>query len=233
MSKCVGIVLAAGQGSRMGTKVQKQFLQIGNYPVLYYSLRCFQESPLIQEIVLVTSENAVSFCREKIVDRYGFSKVSKIVSGGRERYDSVYAGLLACEACDYVFIHDGARPFLEEEILQRGLNGVRKTGACVIGMPSKDTVKIADNEGYVKETPVRSSVWTIQTPQIFEYSLIRKAHESIRGKDISLITDDAMIVEQETGVKICLEQGSYKNIKITTPEDIVVAEAFLASSKYK
>lgn len=233
MSKCVGIVLAAGQGSRMGTKVQKQFLQIGNYPVLYYSLRCFQESPLIQEIVLVTSENAVSFCREKIVDRYGFSKVSKIVSGGRERYDSVYAGLLACEACDYVFIHDGARPFLEEEILQRGLNGVRKTGACVIGMPSKDTVKIADNEGYVKETPVRSSVWTIQTPQIFEYSLIRKAHESIRGKDISLITDDAMIVEQETGVKICLEQGSYKNIKITTPEDIVVAEAFLASSEYK
>lgn len=232
MNKCIGIVLAAGQGSRMGTKVQKQFLQIGKYPVLYYSLRCFQECSLIQEVILVTSENWVSYCREMIVERYGFSKVNKIVPGGKERYDSVYAGLLACENCDYVFIHDGARPFIEEEILQRGWNGVRKTGACVIGMPSKDTVKITDNQGYVKETPVRSSVWTIQTPQIFKYSLIRRAHESIRSKDISAITDDAMIVEQETGVKVCLEQGSYKNIKITTPEDIAVAEAFLRSEEY-
>lgn len=232
MSKCVGVVLAAGQGSRMGTKVQKQFLQIGEYPVLYYSLRCFQESSLIQEVIVVTSESSVSYCKEMIVDRYGFSKVSKIVPGGKERYDSVYAGLLACENCDYVFIHDGARPFIEEEILQRGWRGVKKTGACAIGMPSKDTVKIADSEGYVKETPVRNNVWTIQTPQIFEYSLIRRAHESIRSKDISAITDDAMIVEQETGVKICLEQGSYKNIKITTPEDIAVAETFLRTAKY-
>lgn len=227
MSKCAGIVLAAGQGSRMGTKIQKQFLQIGGHPVLYYSLRCFQESPLIQEIILVVSENAVSYCKEMIVDRYGFSKVNKIVPGGKERYDSVYAGLLACKDCDYVFIHDGARPFIEEKIIQRGMKGVKKTGACAIGMPSKDTIKIADEDGCVKETPPRSCVWTIQTPQIFEYSLIRKAHESIRKKDISAITDDAMIVEQETGVKICLEEGSYKNIKITTPEDIAVAEAFL------
>lgn len=227
MSKCVAIVLAAGRGSRMGTKIQKQFLQIGDYPVLYYSLKCFQESPLIHEIILVTSENAVSYCREMIVNKYRFNKVKKVIPGGKERYDSVYAGLLACESCDYVFIHDGARPFIDKEIIQRGLNGARKTGACVIGMPSKDTVKLVDAEGYVEKTPARSRVWTIQTPQIFEYSLIRKAHESIRRKDISTVTDDAMIVEQETGVRVCLEEGSYKNIKITTPEDIAVADAFL------
>ncbi|HIZ22626.1 MAG TPA: 2-C-methyl-D-erythritol 4-phosphate cytidylyltransferase [Candidatus Blautia faecigallinarum] len=227
MEKCTAIVLAAGQGTRMGTSVRKQFLKIGGYPVLYYSLRCFQESPLIQEIVLVTEETYLSYCREKIADTYGFTKVKKIVPGGKERYDSVYAGLMACTDCDYVFIHDGARPFITEEILKRGLAGVRKTGACVIGMPSKDTVKLADAEGCVKETPDRNHVWMIQTPQIFQYSLIRKAHESMRKKDMTFVTDDAMVVEQETGVKVCLAEGSYQNIKITTPEDIAVAEAFL------
>lgn len=226
MEKCTAIVLAAGQGKRMNSKIQKQFLEVKGYPVLYYSLKVFQESPLIDEMILVTGENVLSYCREKIVDKYGFTKVKKILPGGKERYDSVYAGLLACEDCDFVFIHDGARPFISEEILERGLEGVRETGACVVGMPSKDTVKLAEN-GFVKETPERSSVWTIQTPQIFSYSLIRKAHENIRRKDMSGITDDAMVVEQETGAKIRLATGSYQNIKITTPEDLAIAEAFL------
>ena len=175
----------------------------------------------------MTSENAVSYCRSEIVKKYGFSKVTGIIAGGKERYDSVYAGLLACGECEYVFIHDGARPFISEEILERGLTGVQETGACVIGMPSKDTVKIADEDGFVKETPDRKNVWTIQTPQIFSYRLIRDAHESIRKKDMSAITDDAMVVEQETGVRVRLAEGSYQNIKITTPEDLVVAESFL------
>lgn len=225
--KCTAIVLAAGQGKRMNSSIQKQFLEIKGYPVLYYSLKCFQDSPLIGEIVLVTSENAVSYCRSEIVKKYGFSKVTGIIAGGKERYDSVYAGLLACGECEYVFIHDGARPFISEEILERGLTGVQETGACVIGMPSKDTVKIADEDGFVKETPDRKNVWTIQTPQIFSYRLIRDAHESIRKKDMSAITDDAMVVEQETGVRVRLAEGSYQNIKITTPEDLVVAESFL------
>lgn len=229
MKKCTAIVLAAGQGKRMNSKIQKQFLEIKGYPVLYYSLKCFQESPLIQNIILVTGEDVISYCKEEIVKRYGLDKVSHVIAGGRERYDSVYHGLLACENCDYVFIHDGARPFITEEILDRGLNAVSETGACVIGMPSKDTVKLADEHGFVKETPDRKTVWTIQTPQIFEYSLIRRAHESIRRKDMSNITDDAMVIEQETGVKVCLAEGSYQNIKITTPEDLAVAEAFLAS----
>ena len=221
------IVLAAGQGKRMHSKVQKQFLEIQGYPVLYYSLRCFQESPLIQDIILVTGEESISYCKEEIVQKYGFTKVSAVIPGGKERYDSVYAGLCECRDCEYVLIHDGARPFVTEEILKRGLQKVKETGACVIGMPSKDTVKLSDEEGYVKETPNRKCVWTIQTPQIFSYPLIREAHDSIRQKDMSKITDDAMVVEQATGATGALAEGSYQNIKITTPEDLDIAEAFL------
>lgn len=225
--KCTAIVLAAGQGKRMNSKVQKQFLEIQGRPVLYYSLKCFQDSPLIQEIILVTGKDVISYCKNEIVEKYGFTKVAYIIPGGKERYDSVYAGLLSCEDAEYVFIHDGARPFITEEILERGFDAVKSTGACVVGMPSKDTVKLSDEKGCVKETPDRSRVWTIQTPQIFYYPLIRKAHDSIRKGDMSRITDDAMVVEQETGAKISLSEGSYQNIKITTPEDMAVAEAFL------
>ena len=196
-------------------------------PVLCYSLRCFQESPLIRDVILVTGEEYVFWCKEEIVEKYGFTKVSNVIAGGKERYDSVYAGLCACKDCRYVLIHDGARPFITEEIIERGLEKAKETGACVVGMPSKDTIKLSDAEGYVKETPDRKCVWTIQTPQIFSYALIREAHDSIRKKDMSKITDDAMVIEQETGVKVALAEGSYQNIKITTPEDLYIAEAFL------
>ena len=228
--KNTAIVLAAGQGKRMHTKIQKQFLEIKGYPVLYYSLRCFQDSPLIEDIILVTGEESVLYCQKEIVDKYGFTKVTKVIPGGKERYDSVYHGLLACENSDYVLIHDGARPFITEEILERGLTGAEETGACAVGMPSKDTVKIADESGYIAETPDRSKVWMIQTPQIFQYALIRNAHESIRTREMSNVTDDAMVVEQETGIKVRLAEGSYQNIKITTPEDLGVAELFLGNS---
>ena len=225
--KTTAIVLAAGQGKRMHSKIQKQFLEIGGKPVLYYSLHCFQESPLIQDIILVTGEEMISYCEQEIVKKYGFSKVRKVTAGGKERYDSVYAGLLCCQDTDYVYIHDGARPFITEEMVQRGYEAVKRTNACVMGMPSKDTVKLADSSGYIKETPDRKIVWNIQTPQIFSYDLIRGAYESIRKKDMTGVTDDAMVVEQETGTKILLVEGSYQNIKITTPEDLAIAEAFL------
>ena len=225
--KCTAIVLAAGQGKRMHSEVQKQFLEIGQKPVVYHSLHCFQESPRIQEIILVTSKEMISYCEKEIVEKYGFGKVTRIVEGGKERYDSVYAGLKACKDPDFVFIHDGARPFITVEMVERGYQAVMKTGACVLGMPSKDTVKLADEEGYIKETPDRKIVWNIQTPQIFSYKLICTAYESIRKKDMSNVTDDAMVVEQETGTRILLVEGSYRNIKITTPEDLAVAEAFL------
>lgn len=225
--KNTAIVLAAGQGKRMNSKVQKQFLELGGKPLLYYSLKCFQDSGMIRDIILVTGAESVPFCKEEIVEKYGLTKVTKVIPGGKERYDSVYEGLLSCENSDFVLIHDGARPFITEEIIRRGIQGVEKTGACVIGMPSKDTVKIADTQGYVAETPDRSTVWTIQTPQIFEYNLIREAHEKIRCRDMSAITDDAMVVERASGAKISLAEGSYKNLKITTPEDLDIAEIFL------
>ena len=225
--RCTAIVLAAGQGKRMHSKIQKQFLEIGGKPILYYSMECFQKSPLIQDIILVTGEDMISYCQSEIVEKYGFTKVCKVTAGGKERYDSVYAGLLCCQDTDYVYIHDGARPFVTEEMIQRGYEAVKRTNACVMGMPSKDTVKLAAPSGYIKETPDRKIVWNIQTPQIFSYDLIRGAYESIRKKDMSNVTDDAMVVEQETGTKILLVEGSYQNIKITTPEDLAVAEAFL------
>ena len=225
--RCTAIVLAAGQGKRMHSKIQKQFLEIGGKPILYYSMECFQKSPLIQDIILVTGEDMISYCQSEIVEKYGFTKVCKVTAGGKERYDSVYAGLLCCQDTDYVYIHDGARPFVTEEMIQRGYEAVKRTNACVMGMPSKDTVKLADPSGYIKETPDRKIVRNIQTPQIFSYDLIRGAYESIRKKDMSNVTDDAMVVEQETGTKILLVEGSYQNIKITTPEDLAVAEAFL------
>lgn len=225
--RCTAIVLAAGQGKRMHSKIQKQFLEIGGKPILYYSMECFQKSPLIQDIILVTGEDMISYCQSEIVEKYGFTKVCKVTAGGKERYDSVYAGLLCCQDTDYVYIHDGARPFVTEEMIQRGYEAVKRTNACIMGMLSKDTVKLADPSGYIKETPDRKIVWNIQTPQIFSYDLIRGAYESIRKKDMSNVTDDAMVVEQETGTKILLVEGSYQNIKITTPEDLAVAEAFL------
>ena len=122
--RCTAIVLAAGQGKRMHSKIQKQFLEIGEKPVLYYSLQCFQESPLIQDIILVTGEDMISYCEWEIVEKYGFTKVSKVTAGGKERYDSVYAGLLCCQDTDYVYIHDGARPFVTEAMVQRGYEAV-------------------------------------------------------------------------------------------------------------
>ena len=229
MGECrnTAIVLAAGQGKRMHSKIQKQFLEVEGKPVIYYSLKCFQESLLIRDIILVTGEESLSYCKEEIVKRFGFSKVKKVTAGGKERYDSVYAGLCACDNTDYVLIHDGARPFVTEEMLERTCLSVKETGACVVGMPAKDTIKISDRNKMVESTPAREKVWLVQTPQAFRYSLIKESYESIRCKDMSGITDDAMIVEQERGVKVALVHGSYENLKITTPEDLIIAEAFL------
>lgn len=225
--KSTAIVLAAGQGKRMNSKVQKQFLLIKGKPVLYYSLSCFQNSREIEEIIVVTGKESINFCKQEIIEAYGFSKVKAVIPGGKERYDSVYAGLCACEDSDYVFIHDGARPFLSNDMIRRGKEAVLDYGACVIGMPSKDTIKIADENGMVESTPSRNKVWNIQTPQIFSYTAIREAHEKARQQNMADITDDAMVIERFGNMKIKLVEGSYKNIKITTPEDIVVAEKIL------
>ena len=226
LMKNVAIVLAAGQGKRMNSKVQKQFLLIKEKPVLYYTLNAFETSPLISEIVLVTGKDEIEYCRQEIVEKYGFQKVCKIVAGGKERYHSVYHGIQAIDEADYVFIHDGARPFVDGETIERVCDAVKEYQACVVGMPVKDTIKIADEEGFAAQTPDRRKVWQVQTPQTFEYHLIKEAYEKLIVEEPEGITDDAMVVETMTNHKVKLVEGSYRNIKITTPEDLDIATIF-------
>lgn len=230
---CAAVVLAAGHGKRMKSKIPKQYMLLEDKPIIYYALRTFQNS-FVNRIVLVAAEDDIEYCRQSIIKKYGFTKVTDIVAGGKERYHSVYEGLKAAK-CDYVFIHDGARPFLTEEILRRAYECVAQYDACVVGMPVKDTVKIADSDNYAVSTPRRDLVWAVQTPQVFEYNLIYKAYSLLIEKEQELskqsikITDDAMVVETFTNRKVKLVEGSYENIKITTPEDLRIAKALYFS----
>lgn len=224
--KYAAIVLAAGSGKRMNSKVHKQYLIIQDRPVLYYSLKAFEDSA-VDEIVLVVGKGEEEFCRKEIVDKYGISKVKAIVEGGKERYHSVFEGLKQTSDADYVLIHDGARPFVNQDIIRRCIQEVQKYQACVVGMPVKDTIKIADEEGYAKQTPDRKNVWMIQTPQTFSYALIYEAYEEMLKTEDTAITDDAMVLERTKGKKSKLIEGSYRNIKITTPEDLLIANVYL------
>ena len=229
--KCTAVVLAAGKGSRMGTKIQKQYLEICGKPVLYYSLAAFAASPIIDEIVLVTGEGKTDYCRKNIIEAYGITKVNKIVVGGKERYESVYKALKEIEPEGYVFIHDGARPFVDESIIERTYQAVKEYRACVAGMPSKDTVKIVDENDFAVNTPERRFVWCIQTPQVFETALLTQADKNLMEHDRENVTDDAMVVEQEMQIPVKLYEGSYCNIKITTPEDLDTAKGFIEHIK--
>ena len=224
------IVLAAGVGSRMHSDVPKQYMQLEGYPVLYYALKAFEESA-VDSIVLVTAGENIAFCQKEIVERYDFQKVRAVVAGGSERYLSVYEGLKAAEA-EYVLIHDGARPLIDQESISRSMECVVKERACVLATPVKDTIKIADAAGYAQNTPDRNTLWAIQTPQSFEKALLMEAYERLfeqmqAGRLQIPITDDAMIVEQMMGQKVRLVEGNYTNIKITTPEDLLIAKLFL------
>lgn len=224
--RCVAIVLAAGQGRRMGTKIQKQYLLLNGKPVLYYSLNVFQKSEVIDEICIVTGAGDEDYCKREIVERYGITKVSQIIAGGAERYLSVWNALQVIGEDGYVFIHDGARPFVDEEMLYRVYNQVVCHRACVVGMPVKDTIKISDENGFVKETPDRSRVWMVQTPQVFDMALVKRAYALLIEKNEINVTDDAMVVEQMMKIPVKFVEGSYENIKITTPEDLKTGEIF-------
>lgn len=236
--RCTAIVLSAGQGKRMGTAVQKQYIEIEEKPVIYYTLQAFQTSDIIDDIILVVGKGQERYVREEIVAKYCFTKVISIVPGGAERYDSVWQGILAAQQCEspenyerYLFIHDGARMFVDEAVIEKGYETVKKYRACVAGMPSKDTVKIVDADGFAATTPERKYVWTVQTPQIFEKKLITEAYRKLMGEQSINVTDDAMVVEQMMHVPVKLYEASYENIKITTPEDLETAKVFLRKRK--
>lgn len=228
--KNAAIVLAAGRGKRMNSTVHKQYLLLQGKPVLYYSLKTFEECPFIDEVVLVTGEGEISYCQKEIVEKFGFSKVCAVVPGGKERYHSVYEGLKALKEPDYVYIHDGARPFVDQEMLLRARKTVLESQACVVGMPVKDTIKISDGEQNAVETPERSKVWMVQTPQVFSYPLIYRAYKKLIDGNIQNVTDDAMVLELMEQRQAKLVEGSYQNIKITTPEDLLIAECFCQNS---
>ena len=226
--KCVAIVLAAGQGKRMASTVQKQYMQLKGYPVLYYSLFAFQNSKWIDEIILVVGAGEKDYCEKELVKLYGFTKVSQVVYGGKERYDSVWEALkCVSEDTAYVMIHDGARPLLTEQIIYDGLESVKQYGATVAAVPSKDTIKLVNEKQTIIDTPLRKNVWSIQTPQIFTSVLVKQAYAKMLEQEHADITDDAMVVESYTGTTVQVYMADYKNIKITTPEDMIVAEKFL------
>lgn len=229
MDHCIAIVLAGGSGKRMKSDIPKQYLPLKGLPLLFYSLKTFEDS-FIDEIILVTAAGEESYCRENIVEAYGLKKVTHIVAGGKERYHSVMKGLSVIDECDYVFIHDGARPFVSQEILERAYQAVKQYRGCVVGVPVKDTIKITDKNGFVEATPDREKLYQVQTPQVFSYDLIHEAYDQLARSEQDLlekgihITDDSMIVEQILHQKVKMTDGSYENIKITTSEDLLIAE---------
>lgn len=231
--KCYAIVLSAGTGSRMGSSVPKQYLPLLDRPVIYYSLKAFEDSPYIDEILLVAGADDLSYVKEEIVDKYGFTKVTAILAGGKERYFSVANALKNLEGKDgYVMIHDGARPMLTEEIIGRLYEDVCTYEAVCAAVPVKDTIKIVDEEGFAVRTPDRKTVYAVQTPQVFSLPLITGAYGELLQNPGTYrnvtVTDDAMVVECVYGKRVKMLQGSYENIKITTPEDMEVAKVYLS-----
>lgn len=223
--KVVAIIPSAGKGERMGQK--KEFLLLGGKPILAHTLKPLEDHPQISETILVVDEKSIEKCKREIVEKYGFKKVKEVIVGGEERQDSVYNGLKrVAKDCDIVLIHDGARPFLTEDLITKSIKGAEKHKASVVAVPCIDTIKFAHKEKDMAiETLDREYLWMAQTPQTFRYEIILKAYqkaeeETFRG------TDDASLVERmNQPVKIV--RGSYDNIKITTPEDLILAEAIL------
>ena len=229
MNKFTAIVLAAGSGKRMEQDIPKQYMPINGVPLMAYCLRTFQESK-VTNIVIVAAPGDVEKVQKEIVEKYNLTKVIAVVEGGEERYDSVYAGLQAVSD-GYVLIHDCARAFVTVDIIHRCMSSVVLYESCVVGMPSKDTVKVTDDHRKVLDTPARTNVWIVQTPQCFEYNLIRNAYDAVIGTADETITDDAMVVEKATTHDVHMIEGSYLNIKITTPEDVYHAEAILKGTR--
>ena len=234
--KTAAVVLSGGSGKRMGADVPKQYMDLCGYPVIYYSLKAFEDS-FIDEIVLVCAAGDEDMCQKNIADRYGFKKIKSIVCGGRERYHSVMNGIKAVSAgADFIYIHDGARPFISRQVIEGVQEDVIKYGASIVAVPAKDTIKLADEDAIVNATPPRKSAWQMQTPQVFDAQLIRKAYGRLEEQEDKLlaqgveISDDAMIVELLTEHKVHLYKGEYTNIKITTPDDLAYAQWMVKGS---
>jgi 2-C-methyl-D-erythritol 4-phosphate cytidylyltransferase len=225
--KVIALVPAAGMGKRMGAEINKQYLLLAGKPIVAHTLQVFEDAPFIDDVYVIVPEAEIPYCREHVVERYGFAKVRRIVAGGRERQHSVMNGLQSLSGADeddVVLIHDGVRPFVPLVALERAVETARRHDGALVAVPVKDTVKVV-TDGIVRSTPPREELWLAQTPQAFRYQVILAAHE-IAAAESHLGTDDASLVEW-IGREVHIVMGDYRNIKITTPEDLVLAEAFL------
>lgn len=229
--KYAAIILSAGSGSRMKSDIPKQYMKLGDRMVINYSLDTFEEDEDISEIVIVAAKSDIDMVKNEVVGRYGYGKVTHVVAGGNERYESVYNGMCALDSPDYVMIHDGARPFVSRGVIDKLKECVTQSRACIPAVASKDTVRISDDDGYVVMTPKRANVWNVQTPQTFEYAGFKRAFDTYMSKvsEYPAVTDDAMIWELVTGKPVRIVEGDYDNIKITTPGDMEVARRLLES----
>ncbi|MGL6173501.1 MAG: 2-C-methyl-D-erythritol 4-phosphate cytidylyltransferase [Cellulosilyticaceae bacterium] len=227
MSKVTAIILAGGTGSRMGTKVKKQYIQLKGKEVIAHTIEVFNQLQEIDEIIVVTGKEEIIYMKEDICRKYNFDKVIRVVEGGKERQDSVSNGINAIEhACDYIIIHDGARPFIKAKTIRECLAKTKEIGASIVGVPVKDTIKVYNPEtGMIENTPNRSTLWAIQTPQIFKTEIIKEAH-SYAKKNKVYGTDDSSLVEA-MGRSVHMVMGEYTNIKLTTPEDLLLGERIL------
>lgn len=267
MKKHIAIILAAGKGTRMKSNIPKQYMTIEEKPVIYYTIKAFEES-YMDEIILVTGKDDIEYVKKEIVDKYHLQKVTKIVGGGANRYDSVNTGINAinsrydtdCKLSEptsagninrqsttdspaidkiYVHIHDGARPCISQEELNNMRDNVELYNACILAVKVKDTIKIADSNNNVLNTPKRDTLWAVHTPQSFELSLIKTAYQNMYKALLNMtpeqekaanITDDAMVIEKYSDISVKIVEGKYTNIKITTPEDLETAKNYLKQS---
>lgn len=218
------IVLAGGRGKRMNYHKSKQFIEIKGKPVLVYTLEKFIYNKSIDEVILVLPEDEVDYCKKEVLQRYSL-KVDRIVIGGKERQDSVFNALEAMEKADIVLIHDGARPFINEKIIEEGIKYANIYGAAAPGVTPKDTIKVKNEDNISVDTPDRNMLVAVQTPQCFKYDEIYQCHRKIKEEN-AIVTDDTSVVERY-GHKVYLYEGDYTNIKITTPEDLILAERLI------
>jgi len=220
----VAIVPAAGIGERFGKDTNKPFATLGDKPLIIWTVATLQNLPEITEIIPVVKETDIKLC-SRLFEEYAITKIKRVAPGGRERQDSVFHGLnLIRHRKSVVLVHDAVRPLIEPSLIQSALQQLNGCDGVVVGVPLKDTVKEV-RDGIVRNTPKRDLLWTAQTPQIFPYQVLYDAYEKAMA-DSFYTTDDSALVEMNGGV-IKMVQGSYANIKVTTPEDLLIAEVFL------
>lgn len=219
------VIVAAGTGSRMKKDINKQFIKLKNKEIVAHTIEKFYNSENIDDIVVVIREDEEEYFNKNIKEKYGFTNI-KVAHGGNERQDSVFNGIkMLKKECEVVLIHDGARPFVTDDIIKRSINKANEHNAIVVGVKVKDTIKVVSDNGNIIDTPNRSYLWAVQTPQVFKYDIITKAYEDAYNNNY-YGTDDAMLVER-IGYNVKIIEGSYNNIKITTQEDLEFGEQIL------